>query len=118
MRIARSLIPATLMLAGAFAALVPVQAQAPAAAMQPAQNATPPAVPIAPPGGAPRSFADLTARLAPAVVNVSTTQKVAVGKLRGIHPEVLATRQILDVPDYGAAPVDDGAEDIEDEGFD
>lgn len=54
--------------------------------MQPAQNATPPAVPIAPPGGAPRSFADLTARLAPAVVNVSTTQKVAVGKLRGIPP--------------------------------
>jgi serine protease Do len=43
-------------------------------------------VPIAPPGGAPRSFADLTARLAPAVVNVSTTQKVAVGKLRGIPP--------------------------------
>ncbi len=86
MRIARSLIPATLMLAGAFAALVPAQAQAPAAAMQPAQNATPPAVPIAPPGGAPRSFADLTARLAPAVVNVSTTQKVAVGKLRGIPP--------------------------------
>jgi serine protease Do len=85
-RIARSLIPATLMLAGAFAALVPVQAQAPAAAMQPAQNATPPAVPIAPPGGAPRSFADLTARLAPAVVNVSTTQKVAVGKMRGIPP--------------------------------
>ena len=41
-----------------------------------------------------------------------------IGKLRGIHPEVLATRQILDVPDYGAAPVDDGAEDIEDEGFD
>ena len=86
MRIARSLIPTTLMLAGAFAALVPVQAQAPAAAMQPAQNATPPAMPIAPPGGAPRSFADLTARLAPAVVNVSTTQKVAVGKLRGIPP--------------------------------
>ena len=86
MRIARSLIPATLMLAGACAALVPGQAQAPAAAMQPAQNATPPAVPIAPPGGAPRSFADLTARLAPAVVNVSTTQKVAVGKLRGIPP--------------------------------
>jgi serine protease Do len=54
--------------------------------MQPAQNATPPAVPIAPPGGAPRSFADLTARLAPAVVNVSTTQKVAVGKMRGIPP--------------------------------
>ena len=39
-----------------------------------------------PPGGAPRSFADLTARLAPAVVNVSTTQKVEVSKLRGGAP--------------------------------
>jgi serine protease Do len=73
------------MLGGVFATIMPVQAQAPAA-VQPAQNATPPAVPIAPPGGAPRSFADLTARLTPAVVNVSTTQKVAVGKLRGIPP--------------------------------
>ncbi|MBC7505830.1 MAG: Do family serine endopeptidase [Sandarakinorhabdus sp.] len=56
----------------------------PAAA--PPQNAVAPAVPIMPPGGAPRSFADLTARLAPAVVNVSTTQKVEVGKLRGGAP--------------------------------
>ncbi len=85
MRIARSLIPTALMLGGAFAAIMPAQAQAPVT-VQPAQNATPPAVPIAPPGGAPRSFADLTARLTPAVVNVSTTQKVAVGKLRGIPP--------------------------------
>ncbi len=85
MRIARSLIPTALMLGGVFAAIMPVQAQAPAA-VQPAQNAVPPAVPIAPPGGAPRSFADLTAKLTPAVVNVSTTQKVAVGKLRGIPP--------------------------------
>ncbi len=85
MRIARSLIPVTLMLGGLFAAILPVQAQAPAT-VQPAQNAAPPAVPISPPGGAPRSFADLTARLTPAVVNVSTTQKVAVGKLRGIPP--------------------------------
>ena len=43
-------------------------------------------MPIAPPGGAPRSFADLTARLTPAVVNVSTTQKVEVGKMRGLPP--------------------------------
>ena len=85
MRIARSLISATLILGGLSASLMPAYAQAPAA-VQPAQNAAPPAVPIAPPGGAPRSFADLTARLAPAVVNVSTTQKVAVGKLRGIPP--------------------------------
>jgi serine protease Do len=33
-----------------------------------------------PPGGAPRSFADLTARLQPAVVNISTTQRVEVGR--------------------------------------
>ncbi len=88
MRIARSLIPATLIL-GITATMMPAYAQAPAAspaAAPPAQNAVPPAVPISPPGGAPRSFADLTARLAPAVVNVSTTQKVEVGKLRGIPP--------------------------------
>jgi serine protease Do len=84
-RIARSLIPAALVLGGLSATLTPALAQAPAAT-QPAQNAMPPAVPISPPGGAPRSFADLTARLAPAVVNVSTTQKVAVSKLRGIPP--------------------------------
>ncbi|KAB7644988.1 Do family serine endopeptidase [Polymorphobacter fuscus] len=66
---------------------MPSFAQAPApATSQPAQNATPPAVPIAPPGGAPRSFADLTSRLSPAVVNVSTTQKVEVGKMRGGAP--------------------------------
>jgi serine protease Do len=33
------------------------------------------------PLGAPRSFADLTERLAPSVVNVSTTQKIEVGKM-------------------------------------
>ncbi len=85
MRIVRNLIPATLMLA----VVAPVFAQtAPAAVITSpvAQNATPPVAPITPPGGAPRSFADLTARLAPAVVNVSTTQKVEVGKLRGLPP--------------------------------
>ena len=55
-------------------------------ASAPAQNAVTPVVPIMPPGGAPRSFADLTARLAPAVVNVSTTQKVEVNKMRGMVP--------------------------------
>jgi serine protease Do len=59
-------------------------AQTPAAPA--AQNAVPPAVAISPPGGAPRSFADLTSRLAPAVVNVSTTQKVPVGRMRGVPP--------------------------------
>ncbi|MFZ4689029.1 MAG: Do family serine endopeptidase [Polymorphobacter sp.] len=83
MRIARSLIPAALVLGTLSTAIA--SAQAPVAT-QPAQNAVPPAVPINPPGGAPRSFADLTSRLAPAVVNVSTTQKVEVGKMRGIPP--------------------------------
>ncbi|MEY2882681.1 MAG: hypothetical protein RL490_405, partial [Pseudomonadota bacterium] len=69
MRIARSLIPAALIVAGATTLFAPAGAQVPATTAQTAQNATPPAVPIAPPGGAPRSFADLTARLAPAVVN-------------------------------------------------
>ena len=86
MRIARSLVPAALILGGAAAILVPAAAQTAPTAVQPPQNAQPPAVPIAPPGGAPRSFADLTARLAPAVVNVSTTQKVQVGKTRGLPP--------------------------------
>ncbi len=88
MRIARSLIPAALILGGAAAIFVPAGAQiaTPQAAAPPAQNAAPPAVAINPPGGAPRSFADLTAKLAPAVVNVSTTQKVEVGKLKGVTP--------------------------------
>jgi serine protease Do len=87
-RIARSLVPAALVLGGAAIVVVPTLAQTPApvAAAAPAQNAVTPAVPIMPPGGAPRSFADLTARLTPAVVNVSTTQKVEVGKLRGGRP--------------------------------
>ncbi|MBU6164523.1 MAG: Do family serine endopeptidase [Alphaproteobacteria bacterium] len=72
----RTLIPAALLASVAAAAI----AQAPAQPV--AQNAIAPAVAITPPGGAPRSFADLTARLAPAVVNVSTTQKVEIGRTR------------------------------------
>ncbi|WP_164156409.1 Do family serine endopeptidase [Sandarakinorhabdus rubra] len=75
-KLLHTLVPVAILVTGAAAIAV---AQ-PAA--QPAQNAQPPAVAIAPPGGAPRSFADLTARLAPAVVNVSTTQKVEVGRMR------------------------------------
>ena len=89
MRIARSLIPAALILGGAAAVLMPAGAQNAVqsnVAVPPPQNAAPPPEPISPPGGAPRSFADLTARLAPAVVNVSTTQKVEVGKVRGLPP--------------------------------
>lgn len=82
MRIARSLVPAALLLGGAAAIILPAHSQpAPVA-----QNATPPAVPINPPGGAPRSFAELTSRLSPAVVNVSTTQKVPVNRFRGLPP--------------------------------
>ena len=75
--ISRTLIPFAVLATGLAAIAV---AQVPAG--QPAQNAVAPAVAIMPPGGAPRSFADLTARLAPAVVNVSTTQKVEVGRMR------------------------------------
>nr|WP_310524130.1 Do family serine endopeptidase [Polymorphobacter sp.] len=85
MRIDRSLIPAVLILAVITPATAQVAAPAPATVQAP-QNAAPPAIPVTPPGGAPRSFADLTARLAPAVVNVSTTQKVEVSKTRGIPP--------------------------------
>ncbi len=82
-RIKSVLIPAALLLTGAAAVILPAFSQQPAPA---AQNATPPAVPISPPGGAPRSFAELTAKLAPAVVNVSTTQKVPVNRFRGLPP--------------------------------
>jgi len=46
------------------------------------QNA-PGAMAAVPPGGAPSSFADLAAQLQPAVVNISTTQRVEVGRLGG-----------------------------------
>jgi serine protease Do len=75
-----------LLVASSVAAIAQTPAAQPAQPAQPAQNAVPPAVAISPPGGAPRSFADLTSRLAPAVVNVSTTQKVPVGRLRGVPP--------------------------------
>jgi serine protease Do len=80
-RIARRLVNTALVLGSAAVVVMPTLAQT-AAPAAPAQNAVAPAAPIMPPGGAPRSFADLTARLTPAVVNVSTTQKVEVGKMR------------------------------------
>ncbi len=73
----RNLVPAAVLMTGVAAIAV---AQAPGQPV--AQNAVPPAVAIQPPGGAPRSFADLTSKLAPAVVNVSTTQKVEIGRMR------------------------------------
>ena len=77
-----ALLPGLLIGGGAVAVFGPAGAQiaTPPTLAPPAQNAQPPASSVAPPMGAPRSFADLTARLAPAVVNVSTTQKVEVGK--------------------------------------
>ncbi len=91
MRILRSVIPALVLVGGAAAILMPAGAQiatAPAAA-PPAQNAVPAQLDSGP-MLAPRSFADLTARLAPAVVNVSTTQKIEVGHgLRGGAPSSL-----------------------------
>jgi len=80
-RIVRSVIPALVLVGGAVAVLMPAGAQiaTPAGSAPPAQNAVPARV-TAGPGNSPRSFADLTANLSPAVVNVSTTQKVEVGK--------------------------------------
>jgi len=56
--------------------------QSPATAQQAAQapQNAPATVPSVGPGGAPRSFADLAARLQPAVVNISTTQQIEVGR--------------------------------------
>ncbi len=76
--------------AAVVATALPVVAQSPAptAAVPVPQAAAPVAAPApaaAPieslaPRGAPTSFADLTARLQPAVVNISTTQRVEVGR--------------------------------------
>lgn len=73
-------------IAAVVATAVPVLAQgatqtAPAPVVQPAQLSV-----AAPPRGAPMSFADLTARLQPAVVNISTTQRVEVGKFPRFSP--------------------------------
>jgi len=76
-KLLRNIVPAALLATGLAAIAVAQTQPAPAA-----QNAVAPAVAIMPPGGAPRSFADLTAKLAPAVVNVSTTQKVEIGRMR------------------------------------
>ncbi|WP_439544862.1 Do family serine endopeptidase [Sandarakinorhabdus sp.] len=73
----RHLVPLAVLATGITAIAV---AQAPATA--PAQNAAAPAAAALPPGGAPSSFADLTSRLTPTVVNVSTTQKVEIGRMR------------------------------------
>jgi serine protease Do len=77
-------------IAAVVATAIPVLAQAPAVqapAMQaPAAPATAGPVQALPPRGAPVSFADLTARLQPAVVNISTTQRVEVGRFPRFGP--------------------------------
>jgi serine protease Do len=81
-------------IAAVVATSIPVLAQAPAVQApavqaQPAQTpalVAPSAVPALPPRGAPVSFADLTARLQPAVVNISTTQRVEVGRFPRFGP--------------------------------
>jgi serine protease Do len=55
----------------------------PAAGAQVAQNEPSEITPIVPRSGAPASFADLTAQLAPAVVNIATRQKV---QMQGNNP--------------------------------
>jgi serine protease Do len=76
--------------AALVASTIPVlaqQAQAPARQPVAAVPAPVPAAPMAmPPGGAPLSFADLTAKLQPAVVNISTTQRVEVGRFPRFGP--------------------------------
>jgi serine protease Do len=79
-RIARNLIPAALIVAGTAAIFAP--ALSPAVGQQSLSADSG----MTGPRGAPRSFADLTAQLAPAVVNVSTTQKVPVARFRGLPP--------------------------------
>ena len=66
-------VTAAMLLGGAAATVV---TQSPLGA-QVAQNAPSQMAAVAP-RGAPMSFADLTAKLAPAVVNISTTQKVQI----------------------------------------
>ncbi|MFN7397840.1 MAG: hypothetical protein ACK5SX_01955, partial [Sandaracinobacter sp.] len=66
-------------IAAIVATTIPALAQAPqavpSAAPQQAAPIAPSTVQAQPPRGAPVSFADLTARLQPAVVNISTTQR-------------------------------------------
>ena len=67
--------------AAVVATTIPVLAQSsPAQSSAPASQQPANATLASPPPGAPLSFADLTARLQPAVVNISTTQRVEVGR--------------------------------------
>ncbi len=76
--------------AAVVAATIPVVAQtatqAPVAQAVPAETGPVSAPAGLAPRGAPTSFADLTARLQPAVVNISTTQRVEVGRFPRVGP--------------------------------
>ncbi len=65
----------TALLIGGTAATMALQTPSVA---QTAQNEPGAIAPVAPRAGAPISFADMVAKLQPAVVNISTTQKVTV----------------------------------------
>jgi serine protease Do len=78
-RIALALTGTALAVGSAATLALQSPAGAQQAAAQAPQNA-PASVPSVGPGGAPRSFADLTARLQPAVVNISTTQQIEVNR--------------------------------------
>ncbi len=77
-------------IAAVVATTIPALAQAPAPVpaptAQPAAPAAAPSIQALPPHGAPGSFADLTAKLQPAVVNISTTQRVEVGRFPRFGP--------------------------------
>jgi serine protease Do len=77
-----AILAALLAAAGAATAISAQVSQPLAPNQSPAPQNTPANVPAAAPRGAPQSFAELTSKLQPAVVNVSTTQRVPVGGLR------------------------------------
>jgi serine protease Do len=80
-RIAFALTGATLL----FASAATLALQEPTSAQDAGTQIMPqPALASAPAGSMPGSFADLTARLQPAVVNVSTTQEIEVGRFQGL----------------------------------
>ena len=93
MRIAYALTIGALLVgsAASLALQSPADAQTSAndpAPSQPPQNA-PARVPSVGPNGAPVSFADLTQQLQPAVVNISTKQRIEVGRMQRGNPQSL-----------------------------
>jgi serine protease Do len=56
-----------------------------------------------PPGGAPASFADLTERVSPAVVNIQTQRKLAAGRhpLEELFPQFQVPRELREMPSLG-----------------